>query len=104
MAGARTPSVTLIRPSELLEASPNKSTLETLGFGPREAATGEAGESTSGLEVSTTINFGSVEDGVVGLPNETLRREEERDRESAAKFQGPASDELSSSELSGAGV
>uniref|UniRef100_A0AAV1V2P7 Uncharacterized protein n=1 Tax=Peronospora matthiolae TaxID=2874970 RepID=A0AAV1V2P7_9STRA len=74
----------------MLEAPPNKSTLETLGFGLREAATREVGESTSGLEVSTTINSGNVEDGVVGLSSgSSLRREEERDRESAAKVRGP---------------
>uniref|UniRef100_A0AAV1TJ11 Uncharacterized protein n=1 Tax=Peronospora matthiolae TaxID=2874970 RepID=A0AAV1TJ11_9STRA len=64
----------------------------------------EVEESTSGLEVSTTLNSGNVEDGVVGLPNKTLRREEERDRESVATVRGPAYDESSSSELDKAGV
>ena len=48
-------SVTLVAPSELLEASPNKSILKVLVFFVGEAAIREAGEPRVGLGVSTTI-------------------------------------------------
>jgi hypothetical protein len=94
----------LIAPSELLEASPNMSTLETLVLGRGGAVIGEAEEPEAGLGVSTTIRSGDKEGGVRRLPGRGLRRDEERDRASATRVWDFASDDLSSSELDATAV
>ena len=80
------------------------STLETLVLGRGGAVIGEAGEPEAGLGVSTTISSGDKGGGVRGLPGRVLRRDEERDRASAARVWDFASDDLSSSELDATGV
>ena len=104
LIGARASTATLIAQSELLEDSLNKYTLKVLVLGVGEVAIGDAGEPRAGLGVSTTIKSSEVEDGGSGLPGWTLRREKERDQESAARVSDPASDESSSSGIDAADV